>query len=78
MSGAGHQRLIRNTIRDFVQKECPDRPGREMDEKQEIPAEVFSALAGVSVCGSAIPPSEGFKRRQMHNGEQGFLREIQS
>ena len=33
------QRLIRNTIRDFIQKDCPDKLVREMDEKHEVPSE---------------------------------------
>ena len=53
------QRLIRNTIRDFVQKECPDRLVREMDEKHEIPTERFNELAALGVCGLTIPQEFG-------------------
>ncbi len=53
------QRLIRNTIRDFVQKECPDRLVREMDEKHEIPSELFDKLAALGVCGLTIPQEYG-------------------
>lgn len=53
------QRLIRNTIRDFIQKECPDKLVREMDEKHEVPSELLNKLADIGVCGLTIPQEYG-------------------
>ena len=53
------QRAIRNTIREFIQKECPDRLVREMDAKHEIPSELFNRLAALGVGGLTIPQEYG-------------------
>ena len=49
------QRILRNTIREFIRKECPDRLVREMDKRHEVPPEIFSKLADLGVCGLMVP-----------------------
>lgn len=53
------QRLIRNTIHDFMRRECPDELVRERDKKHEIPLDIYRNLAETGLCGLMIPEEYG-------------------
>jgi len=53
------QLLLRNSAREFLQKECPKSYIREMEEKGEVPEEVFKKMAEKGWLGVSIPEKYG-------------------
>ena len=53
------QLIIKETIRDFVQKECPRETVREMEETQTIPFDLWHKLAELGFLGLTIPEDYG-------------------
>ena len=63
------QELLRSTVRDFVERECPLATVRRIDEQEGgFSRELWQKLAGLGWPGILIPPSYG--------GEGGTLREV--
>ncbi len=48
-------RMLQETVRKFVKKECPRELVRELDEKDEFPRTLFVKLADLGVTGLTIP-----------------------
>ena len=54
------QELLRNTVRDFVERECPLATVRRIDEQEGgFSRELWQKLAGLGWPGILIPPSYG-------------------
>lgn len=53
------QSIIRDTIREFVLKECPRDIARELECGSIFPGELLSRLAGLGFCGLTIPEEYG-------------------
>ena len=49
------QRLIRETVREFVAGECPREQARELDERGVFPGELLQKLAGLGFCALTVP-----------------------
>lgn len=54
-----HVRLLRDTMRRFVDRELPREKVREWDRAGETPREVFERLAETGVCGLTIDEAYG-------------------
>ncbi len=55
----GEQKIIQETIRDFVSKECPRDLARELEENAILPKELLSKIAGLGFCGLTVPEDYG-------------------
>lgn len=53
------QLLLRNSIREFLQKECPKNYIRELEEKEEYPEEIFKRMAEKGWLSVSIPEEYG-------------------
>jgi acyl-CoA dehydrogenase len=53
------QEMLRNSLRKFLQKECPRDYIRECDEQERYPRELFEKMAPLGWLGLAIPPEYG-------------------
>jgi len=53
------QLIIKETIRDFVQKECPRETAREMEAEETIPFDLWHKLAELGFLGLTIPEDYG-------------------
>lgn len=49
------QVFIKNTIRRFMQRECPRETAHEMDERGIFPSDLLNKLASLGFCGLTIP-----------------------
>jgi alkylation response protein AidB-like acyl-CoA dehydrogenase len=49
------QLFIKDTIRRFMQRECPREKAHEMDEKGIFPAELLEKIARSGFCGLSVP-----------------------
>lgn len=54
-----HIRMLRETLRRFVDAEMPRELVREWDRTRHFPREVFQKLAGLGVCGLTIEERHG-------------------
>ena len=54
-----HIRLLRDSLRRFVEREIPRNKVREWDKLGEAPIEVFRKLAETGVCGLTIDEAYG-------------------
>ncbi len=53
------QRIIQETIRDFVSKECPREVARELDESKSFPEDLLNKIAELGFCGLTVPEEYG-------------------
>ena len=53
------QEFLRQTIRDFIKRECPREYQRELDQKEEFPHNLWTKLAGMGMFGLIIPEQYG-------------------
>lgn len=53
------QEMLRATVREFVEKECPRNLVRKWDEEHVFPMEVFEKLKALGVMGVFIPAQYG-------------------
>jgi len=53
------QELLRQTIRKFIEKECPREYQRELDEKEEFPHDLWDKLAELGMLGLIIDEQYG-------------------
>ncbi|MFH1625525.1 MAG: acyl-CoA dehydrogenase family protein [Pseudomonadota bacterium] len=53
------QRILRESVRDFMEKECPPEYVRELDEKEEYPSEIYGKMAKLGWFGLPIPEEYG-------------------
>jgi alkylation response protein AidB-like acyl-CoA dehydrogenase len=54
-----HQEMLKSTVRQFVEKECPKQLVRKWDEDHVFPMEVFNKLKEIGVMGIVIPQAYG-------------------
>ena len=54
-----HIRMLRDTLRRFVEEEMPREKVREWDRRRHFPREVFDRLAALGVCGLTIDEAHG-------------------
>ena len=54
-----HQEMLKSTVREFVEKECPKQKVRQWDEEHVFPMEVFDKLKKLGVMGITIPQVYG-------------------
>ena len=55
----GEQEILKRTVRNFMQKECPREYVRECDEKEVYPEELFRKMAELGWLGLRIPEKYG-------------------
>lgn len=70
------QLFIKDTIRRFMQRECPREKAHEMDEKGIFPADLLEKIARSGFCGLSVP--EDYEGGALASGEdpeagQGLL-----
>lgn len=53
------QRMIRESVRKFLEKECPKEYVREIDEKEEFPQQIWEKMAEMGLMGLPIPGEYG-------------------
>lgn len=53
------QKMLRKTVQDFVNRDCPRELIRKLDEKDEFPRELFEKLADMGITGIGIPEEYG-------------------
>jgi len=53
------QELLRQTIRKFIERECPREYQRELDEKEEFPHDLWDKLAELGMLGLIIDEQYG-------------------
>ena len=53
------QELLRQTIRKFIERECPREYQRELDEKEEFPQDLWDKLAELGMLGLIIDEQYG-------------------
>jgi len=56
---SSEQIIIKETIRDFVLKECPRDMARELEEKEEIPEKLWTQISDLGFFGLTIPEEYG-------------------
>lgn len=52
-------RMIQESLREFLKKECPMEKIREFDEKEEYPQEIFDKMKPLGLFGLTIPEEYG-------------------
>jgi len=53
------QNILRKSVRDFMEKECPTEYVRELDEKEQYPYEIYGKMAKLGWFGLPIPEEYG-------------------
>lgn len=53
------KKLLRDTVRDFMKKECPREFVRELDANPRFPVEIIQKLASLGLTGLLIPEEYG-------------------
>lgn len=53
------QNILRGSVKDFMQKECPPEYVRELDEKEQYPSELYGKMAKLGWFGLPIPEEYG-------------------
>jgi len=53
------QKMLRNSIREFMAKECPREYVRELDKKGEYPYELYKKMAKLDWFGLPFPEEYG-------------------
>jgi alkylation response protein AidB-like acyl-CoA dehydrogenase len=53
------QRMLRKTVRDFVERECPKPVARELEGQEEFPAALAKRIADAGLNGIGIPEEHG-------------------
>ncbi|HLZ19587.1 MAG TPA: acyl-CoA dehydrogenase family protein, partial [Smithellaceae bacterium] len=53
------QQMLRDTIRKFIEKDCPREYQRELDEKEEFPHDLWRKLADMGMFGLIIDEKYG-------------------
>jgi acyl-CoA dehydrogenase len=59
------QNVLRQSIQDFVKKECPPEYIRELDERKEFPHELRKKMADMGWYGTCVPEEYGGSARGM-------------
>ena len=59
------QKMLRETMTRFIEKECPKEAIRELDEADIFPSEIFSKLSKLGVLGLTIPVEYGGTGRDL-------------
>ncbi len=59
------QKMLRETMTRFIEKECPKEAIRELDEADVFPSEIFSKLSELGVFGLTIPVEYGGTGRDL-------------
>jgi acyl-CoA dehydrogenase len=54
-----HQEMLKSTVREFVERECPKQKVRQWDEEHYFPMEVFNKLKELGIMGITIPQVYG-------------------
>ncbi len=60
-----HLRLLRDSLRTFVTREMPDERVREWDRAHHFPADLWSKVAALGVCGLTIDEQYGGAGRDL-------------
>jgi len=53
------QEILRKSVRNFVEKECPREYVRELDEKEEFPSDLYKKMAELGWYGLPFPEEYG-------------------
>lgn len=53
------QKILKNSVTDFMEKECPPEYIRELDEKEQYPYEIYGKMAKLGWFGLPIPEEFG-------------------
>lgn len=53
------QNILKNSVTDFMEKECPPEYVRELDEKEEYPYEIYGKMSKLGWFGLPIPEEYG-------------------
>lgn len=53
------QKMLRKTVQEFVNRDCPRELVRKLDEKDEFPRQLFEKLADMGITGIGIPEEYG-------------------
>ncbi|OIP89157.1 MAG: hypothetical protein AUK24_06590 [Syntrophaceae bacterium CG2_30_49_12] len=53
------QNILRKSVKDFMEKECPPEYVRELEEKEEYPYELYGKMAKLGWLGLPIPEEYG-------------------
>ena len=53
------QQMLRETVREFVERECPKRVARELEAAEEFPHALAAAIAAAGLNGIGIPEQYG-------------------
>ena len=53
------QLLLKNSVHDFLEKECPKSLVRELEDKREYPEELFRKMANMGWLGIPVPEEYG-------------------
>lgn len=59
-------RILAETIRRFMEKECPRELVRDLDKRDKFPEEIFSKLTELGVTGLTIPTEYGGTDRDIY------------
>jgi len=59
------QKMVRETMTRFIERECPKEVVRQLDEADEFPKEIFSKLADLGVLGLTVPEEYGGSGRDL-------------
>lgn len=59
------QKMLKRTMQDFINKECPKELIRKLDESDEFPRPLFNKLRELGVAGLTIPEAYGGLGRQI-------------
>jgi alkylation response protein AidB-like acyl-CoA dehydrogenase len=59
------QRMLRESMARFIEKECPKDVVHQLDEADMFPSEIFSKLAELGVCGLTVPIEYGGTGRDL-------------
>jgi len=53
------QNILRQSVQDFVRRECPPEYVQQLDQKKEFPRELRSKMAGLGWFGTCVPVEYG-------------------
>jgi alkylation response protein AidB-like acyl-CoA dehydrogenase len=59
------QKMLRETMARFIEKECPKEVVRKLDEADVFPSEIFSKLSMLGVLGLTVPEEYGGTGRDL-------------
>ena len=56
---SNEQEMFRKTIRRFIKRECSPQMERELDDREEFPADLFQKMADLGFMGVLVPEAYG-------------------